>query len=31
MNKLISLILKGLVTVVPIGLTVYFLYWLFTQ
>lgn len=30
MNKLISMILKGLVTVVPIGLTVYFLYWLFT-
>ncbi|SBS29681.1 hypothetical protein MAQ5080_01470 [Marinomonas aquimarina] len=30
MNKLISLILKGLVTVLPIGLTVYFLYWLFT-
>lgn len=30
MNKLITMILKGLVAVVPIGLTVYFLYWLFT-
>ncbi|CUB04607.1 Uncharacterized membrane protein [Marinomonas fungiae] len=30
MNKLITLILKGLAAVVPIGLTVYFLYWLFS-
>ena len=30
MNKLISLVLKGLVAVLPIGLTVYFIYWLFT-
>lgn len=31
MNRLISMILKGLVAVLPIGLTVYFLYWLFTS
>jgi len=30
MNKLISLMLKGLVAVLPIGLTIYFIYWLFT-
>lgn len=28
MNKLISMILKGLVAVLPIGLTIYFFYWL---
>jgi uncharacterized membrane protein len=28
MNKLISLLLKGLVAVLPIGLTVYLIYWL---
>ncbi|WP_425641920.1 DUF502 domain-containing protein [Marinomonas gallaica] len=29
MNKLFSLVLKGLVAVLPIGLTIYFIYWLF--
>ncbi|ETX12343.1 hypothetical protein MUS1_01720 [Marinomonas ushuaiensis DSM 15871] len=28
MNKLVSLLLKGLVAVLPIGLTVYLIYWL---
>lgn len=28
MNKLIALLLKGLVAVLPIGLTVYLIYWL---
>ncbi|AEF53294.1 DUF502 domain-containing protein [Marinomonas posidonica] len=28
MNKLMSLLLKGLVTVLPIGLTLYLIYWL---
>ena len=28
MKKLGSILLKGLVTILPIGLTVYFVYWL---
>lgn len=31
MNRLIAAILRGLVAILPIALTVYFLYWLFTS